>query len=149
METLIAKITEMTLGQLAGYAALLFGGLSTFVEFSKIKINPLSTALRWMGDRLNGPVIDRLNEQDKAIASMSEVIDENEIDRIRWEILAFANSCRQGKRHSKDEFDHIIDLNTKYHTILDRRQKTNGILDLEYDYIIKIYRDRQVKNDFL
>ena len=149
METLIANVAEMTLGQLAGYAALILGALSTFVEFSRIKINPLSTALRWMGERINGPVMERLDKQEKTIADMSETIDGNEIDRIRWEILAFANSCRQGKRHSKDEFDHVISLNAKYHTILDRRHETNGILDLEYAYIIEIYRERQVKNDFL
>lgn len=34
--------------------------------------------------------------------------DENEMDRIRSEVLDFANSCRQKRRHTKEEYDHIF-----------------------------------------
>ena len=44
----------------------------------------------------------------------------DEKDRIRYEVLDFANSCRNGRRHTKDEFQHIIDLNDKYEVLLDK-----------------------------
>lgn len=77
------------------------------------------------------------------------MIDDNEKDRIRWEILAFANSCRNNQKHTKDEFQHIIDLNDKYKVLLERTQDKNGVFEAEYDYIKKLYADRQIKNDFL
>lgn len=116
--------------------------LSVFVEITPIKINPISTFLRFLGKTINAD----LKADVDAIALK---VDENEIYRIRWEILNFANSCRLGKRHTYDEFTHIIDLNTRYHTIIEARDITNGQLDLEYAYIEEIFKRCQVKNDFL
>ena len=74
---------------------------------------------------------------------------ENEKDRIRWEILDFANSCRNNIRHTKDEFQHIVDLNDKYIDLLVKTEDKNGVFEAEYEYIKKIYKERQEKNDFL
>ena len=142
-------IQSLTIGQILKGAALLTGGLSVVFEFSKIKINPLSSVLGWIGGKINGPVMERIEEQEKKLDELQSAVDSNEIDRIRWEILDFANSCRHNKRHSEDEFDHIIELNTKYHEILKRRGMTNGKIDLEYQYVERIYKERQEKNDFL
>ena len=125
-----------------GHVVLVLALLSVFVEIVPVKISPLSAALKWAGDCFNGDLKKRMDE-------ISNTIDENEIDRIRWEILDFANSCRNGRRHTQDEFDHIIELYAKYHIILDRRNKTNGIIDLEYDYIVRLYKQCQDKNSFL
>lgn len=73
----------------------------------------------------------------------------NEKDRIRWEILDFANSCRNGRRHTKDEFEHIITLNKKYKQLLKATDDENGIFELEYEYIQGLYTERLKKNDFL
>ena len=146
---LVDAINDMTLGQIAGNATLLFVILASLVEVTPIKINPITSVLRWIGNKINGPLMDRLDDQDKKSDDLRDTIDDNEIDRIRWEILAFSNSCRQGQRHTLDEFDHIIELNEKYHNILKRRNLTNGKIDLEYNYIVKIYKYCQEKNNFL
>ena len=67
----------------------------------------------------------------------------------RWEVLDFANSCRNGKKHTKDEYQHIITLNTKYKDLLKRTKDKNGVFEEEYKYIQKLYAERQEKNDFL
>ena len=140
---------SMTAGELAGNATLLLVVLSAFVEITPIKINPITDFLRWLGNKFNGPVLEKLNAQDEAMVEIRDVVDDNEIDRIRWEILDFSNSCRQGKKHTLDEFVHIIELNEKYHKILDRRELTNGRIDLEYSFIVKIYEECQEKDSFL
>ena len=71
------------------------------------------------------------------------------MDRIRWEVLDFANNCRNDIRHTKDEFDHIIDLNTKYHVLLKKYGEENGVFDAEYEYILELYRKCQRNNSFL
>lgn len=145
---LVEAMNEMTLGQLAGDAALLFVIFTSLVEVTPIKINPITAVLRWFGNKINGPLMERLDDQDEKMDELRDSIDDNEIDRIRWEILVFANSCREGQRHTLDEFDHIIELNEKYHKILKRRNLTNGKIDLEYRYIVKIYENCQATNDF-
>ena len=156
MEAIIDAIADMTLGQMAKGAVLLLVGLLSFVEFTKIKVNPLSAIFNWIGGKINAPMIRRIDElskkqdeQKKAIEDLQDTQDDNEIDRIRWEILDFANSCKQKKRHTLDEFDHIIELNEKYHRILKRRNLTNGKIDLEYNYIVQIYKKCQEENSFL
>ena len=130
VQFLLAHLTEVVLV------------LSVFVEITPIRINPISTFLRFIGKTINA---DLKEEVDK----LSLKVDENSIDRIRWEILSFANSCRQGKKHTYDEFKHIIDLNTKYHGIIEARGLTNGQIDLEYAYIERIFKQCQLENKFL
>ena len=146
-------------------ATILFG-LSLVVEFTKIKFNPWS----WLFDiiakaltkdidkRLDEivnvksahyqEIIDTLNKTTAAIADMNKTIDSNEMARLRWEILAFADSCRSGNKHSKDAFHHIIESNDKYHAIIDKHGFVNGVIDAEMAYILSVYQERLATNDF-
>lgn len=125
-----------------GHIALMVAAASLFFEVSKIKVNPISFILRWAGKRMFEPFDARLDAVEKKI-------DENEMDRIRWEVLDFANSCRNNKQHTKEEFDHIVDLNDKYHKLLEKYDAENGVFDVEYAYILKLYKRCQDQNDFL
>lgn len=124
--------------------------IGMFVEFTPaIKFNPLTAILGWIGRLINGEVLEQIAALQKRADEQRASIDENEMDRIRWEVLDFANACRNHVRHTKDEFEHIIALNTKYHTLLDKYGSKNGVFDEEYAYILKLYRQCQVENDFL
>ena len=120
-------------------AALLSAGL---VEITPIKINPLSWLLKWIGSKVNGEMLKRI---DKLEAN----VDTNEMDRIRWEVLDFANSCRNGRRHTQDEFEHIITLVKKYEALLEKLGKENGVFEMEYKYIVKLYEKCQQENGFI
>ena len=98
---------------------------------------------------LNGNLQQQVIELHNTIQEMNKDIDENEKDRIRWQVLDFANSCRNGRRHTKDEFQHIITLNDKYTELLKRTNDKNGYFDEEYKYIQELFRDCQNKNNFL
>lgn len=113
--------------------------LTMFVQINPaIKFNPLT----WLGNVLFGSI-------RKEIKAVGETVDENEKDRIRWEVLDFANSCRNKRKHSKDEFEHIVSLNKKYGKLLAKTDDANGVFDAEYEYIMEVYKKRLRKNDFL
>ena len=113
--------------------------LAAVVQFTTaIKFNPLT----WFGNLFLGGI-------KKEIQGVQSTVDENEKDRIRWEVLDFANACRNGIRHTKDEFQHIITLKGKYETLLKKTGDKNGVFDAEYRYILDLYKERQAKNDFL
>ena len=120
-------------------AAILGAGL---VEITPIKVNPLSWLLKWIGSKVNGEMIKRI---DKLEAN----VDTNEMDRIRWEVLDFANSCRNGRRHTQDEFEHIVTLVKKYEGLLEKLGKENGLFEMEYKYIVRLYEKCQQDNDFI
>ena len=130
--------------------------ISIFIQITPIKINPWSKLFKWIGglitaesDKKIDALITTTDKMGKDIVKLQQNMDENEKDRIRWEILDFANSCRNGLKHTKDEFQHIVTLNDKYRQLLKVTNDTNGVFEVEYEYIKKLYQERQEKNDFL
>ncbi len=116
--------------------------LSIFIQITPIKINPWSALFKWIGGFLTNEINNKLDKISKEVA-------ENEKDRIRWEILDFANSCRNGRRHTRDEFQHIVELRDKYERLLKETKDKNGVFEVEYQYILDLYAERMEKNDFL
>lgn len=113
--------------------------LAIFIQITPaIKWNPLTS----LGNLMFGSI-------RKELSSIREQMDEDKKDTIRWEILNFATSCRNNVRHTKDDFEHVIAQNDKYHQLLQKTGDTNGVFEEEYQYILRIYHERQEKNDFL
>lgn len=124
--------------------------LGTFVQFTPaIKCSPFTAICKWIGKAANGEVLERIAGLEKRADEQRHSIDENEMDRIRWEVLDFANDCRNHIKHTKDEFQHIISLNEKYHKLLKKYGDENGVFDAEYKYILELYRECQRNNSFL
>ena len=132
-------------------------------EFTPIKVHPIRSILKWLGKHFNAEVKEDIgNVRSEVNGVKSEVsnlkndfinmqteMDLNEMDRIRWDILSFANSCRHGRLHTKDEFEHIIRLEEKYDKLLEKTNTTNGVFEEEYKYILEIYHKCQRDNSFL
>ena len=102
-----------------------------------------------IGEMAANGIRDEINGLKLAIDEQSKRIDENEKDRIRWEILDFANSCHNGRNHTKDEFIHIMSLNDKYKMLLKRTNDINGVFDIEYKFISELFAKKLQDNDFL
>ena len=99
---------------------------SVCVEISPIKINPLSSLFRWIGNIMNKEIKDELSEvrgelsETKGVVKeLEKLTDMNEIKRIRAEIFAFADSCRLGTKHTKENFEHIMDIHDDYEKLLE------------------------------
>lgn len=123
--------------------------LSLFIQIAPIKWNPLSSLVKWIGKFLTSDINKKIDDIADQVNTLQEDVDANEKDRIRWEILDFANSCRNGRRHSHDEFKHIADLHDKYKALLEKTGDKNGVFDTEYEWVQTLYKERLEKNDFL
>lgn len=123
--------------------------LSVVIQVSPIKWNPWSKIFGWIGKIINAELIKKIEAQDTKIDKMRLDIDENEKDRIRFEVLSFANECRRHIDHTKEEFDHVISLKTKYDRILKRTGDQNGVFDADYAFINEIYQKCLRENSFL
>ena len=82
-------------------------------------------------------------EQTKTIEHMNEKIDTNEIDRLRWEIISFANSLRydDGQSATLEGYNHVFDAYGKYEKLLEALGRKNGKIDNEYAYIKIMYNE--------
>lgn len=134
--------------------------LSVFIQISPIKINPWSKLFKWIGkiiteesnkkiDSLETSINETNTKVELETTAIKASINENEKDRIRWEVLDFANSCRNGRLHTEEEFKHIISLNDKYTILLKLTNDKNGVFESNYKYIKELYEERLKTNDFL
>ena len=136
-------MNEKELVELIKTAVTLLASLGVVIEFTPfIKINPLSWVLEKVGAAMN----KNLNEK---VDKLSVQMTAHEIDQLRWNILDFANSCRQGRRHTKEEFDHVIGCHSDYEKILKENDMENGQVNTDYKYIENIYYKCMKDNDFL
>lgn len=109
----------------------------------------MSAFFGWVGKIIVKPVVAQLSALEAKVGEIEarQMIDEK--DRIRYEVLDFANSCRNGRRHTRDEFQHIVDLNDKYEELLEKTGDRNGVFYEEYKYIKGLYHRCMEQNDFL
>ena len=146
----------MSIGEIAAAIAVGLGALSTFIEVSKIKINPWSSLFKWIGSKMMEDVRAEIKALDKKQEEMAKKQDElskqravDAMDAVKAEIFRFYNECQKGERHSEGEFNHIIQQNEKYEKLVEENGESNGVYEMEYDYIMEIYRKCRQEKDFL
>ena len=134
--------------------------LSVFFEISKIKLNPISTLMKWLFKPLRKDMddmkieinknIDSVRDEFKIeieslkiqqrsdstrIDSLIETNEMSEISRLRWEIIQFSNSLENNQKHIRDEYRHIKDDYKRYHMLIEKYNLDNGIIDEEMEKI--------------
>ena len=122
-------------GSLVALAIVLLGGL---IEVSPIKVNPIG----WLGERFNKKISDE-------VKSLKSELEDHKVDSWRNDILSFANSCMNHTKHTKEEFDQIIELHDKYEKYITENKIQNGRMTAAYEYIMQIYHKCLEEDSFL
>ena len=122
---------------------------SIVVEVAPIKVNPWTAILKSIGNRMNADILTRINEVETQLEKQDAKIDNNEKDRIRFEILDFARTCRKHEKHTKEEFDHIFEQYDKYEVILASLEQPNGKVTQAMHFISEVYQKILVEDDFI
>ncbi len=133
IESLIANLKDV----FSNPWVLIFGTL-TLVEWVPIKIYPW----RWLGNLIFGNV-------RKELEALRTDITEMKVENWRWNVLDFANSCKNGRRHTIDEWKHCIGQLAEYEDYIERNKLTNGVFEEDARYLREQYQEHCVKNDFL
>lgn len=89
--------------------------------------------------------IDNINDNLKDMRK--ESID-REIGQIRWDILKFATDISNGKKASRESYDFISKLYTRYETLLDEIGEENGLVDESVAYIKETYHQKLTNGEF-
>lgn len=107
-----------------------------------IKIQPVRMLISWLGKQLN-------RDMQVKFDKLAKDFEAHKVDSWRSEILAFANSCMNREKHTKEEFDHIISVHDDYTEYVKENHIENGQVDLAYEYIEKLYQRCLERNSFL
>jgi len=121
----------------------------TVIQISPIKIDPWTLVFKKLGDWINGDIKQELIELKKNSDELKRDFEETKAQDKRWHILSFANSCRNGKRHSKDEWEHLITELREYEEYTKRKNIPNGVFEEDAKYLRSLYQKISMENDFL
>ena len=92
-----------------GFCAL----MATVVQVSPLKINPWS----WLGEVL-GRFLG-IKEIKKSLDNHIQMDDERNVKQCRMRILRFSDEILQGKPHTKEHYDEVLDDITEYERYCD------------------------------
>ena len=113
-----------------------------FFEISPIKLHPITSLCKWIGDKLTSGI-------KKDIADLRQDVDMGRIANIKSTVLDFANSCRNGRKHSKEEFTNILTENGEYERLVKKYGLKNDVYREDFNFILEIYRNCLHNNSFL
>ena len=127
---------------------IIFGAITLF-EIVPIKINPWSSLFRWIGKAINGELKEQLSDLSSDVSELKSDFEMKKAEDMRWEILEFANTCRIGNEHSKDEWRHVMNQVSEYEEYTERKGITNGVIEEDTRFLRELYHERNLRNDFL
>lgn len=124
--------------------------LSGVVEVSKIKINPWTKLFTFIGDCINGKLLDKVDNLDKELKDLRNVCDERDATLMRTHILHFNDEILHQKEHTKEHFDQILDDIDNYNAYCDKHPDyKNNKAVCAIDNIKCTYQRCMEKNKFL
>lgn len=123
-------------------------GALGLIEFTPIKLNPISFVVRRLGNAWNSGVYQKIDSIEDSLKGLSTHIDSVETElldevrlRCKREILDFAGRCRvYPGRITNEEYDHIFQVERKYHDVVKRLGVTNGQVDNALEVIKEKYK---------
>ena len=145
-----------SLKEFATNPGVLITGVLTLIQIAPIKIDPWTWLLSWIGSKLNAEDRKAIQELSKEVAEVKmEVTDmkhEIEYDKAtekRWHILDFVNSCRNKRRHTREEWNHVISELKEYEEWTEQKNIPNGVIEEDGKYLRQLFQECNRNNDFL
>lgn len=120
---------------------ILIGAITIF-EIAPIKINPWKSLFKWIGNAVNG-------DMQKELSELKRDFEETKAQDKRWRILEFSRSCRNGVKHSREEWKHAISELAEYEQYTEDKDIVNGVMEEDAKFLRELYHERLTKNDFL
>ena len=150
MDVILNSLTNMSVGQFLGDAAGMVLLLSVFVEFTPIKINPVSMFLRWLGRKINVELYQKVNAMEEKVDKIERDAAEREALECRIRILRFADEIFHGQKHSKEHYDQMlsdIDWYEQYCVVHPEFKNNKAVMAKQR--ILDMYQIHIKNNDFL
>lgn len=129
--------------EIFGWISGVLCAASVFVEIAPVKINPVSALLKWIGKRMTGDVLARVEELEAKTEEQNAV-------NCRVRILRFGDEIRREVRHSMESFDQVLsDIDTYERYCETHRSFKNNKTAATTAKIKQVYLQRMDSNDFL
>lgn len=124
------------------------------IETNTMNIAAMSQKIDSLLSTLNQFVMENKEINREIISQLEDFREEQlqkQLDDMRAFVLSFANSLKTQPdvRHTVKEYLNVIDIGTKYHSIIEEKGLENGAFDMEFGFIKRDYNKRLDTRDFL
>ena len=132
-----------------GELAAILGGIGIVIDISPIKVKPARWILSKLGNALFVEYDKKLGSIEDDIKDLKNDFISHKVNTWRHDILDFANSCMNGRKHTKEEFDHIFSVHDDYERYLSRNSLENVQVNIAFSFIADEYRKCLENRNFL
>lgn len=170
MSQISSFLSGMGLGDWVAFVTL----IGIFIDFSPVKINPIAWIANRLGGSFNRSIdekvdalrsemqieINKLKQEtsdqlnvlkediekiDRCQNDQIRKMNDNEIRRLRYEIIEAASFVTNGIKRPIDAYVHIMEVYADYHSLIEENHLTNGQINQEYAIIKDHYRENHSK----
>ena len=85
----------------------------------------------------------------KRLDGVDKSNDMQTVRQIKTHVLDFANSCLNKRKHTKRDFDNIIEENAEYERLVKKYKLVNDVYKEDFAFIMKCYHKCQDEGTFL
>ena len=123
--------------------------LMTFVQVSKININPWDWFFGLIGKKLNKELLDKVDEVDKKLDNHIKEDEKEKLESMRRDILEFANSCMNKRKHTQEQFTFVIKKCDEYEKYIEDNHIKNGEISSAIEEIRRLNTKCRQENSYL
>ena len=123
--------------------------LMTLIQIAPIKFNPWDKILTWIGNHMNADIVKRVDVIEAKLDEHIKESSDERIRKVRADILSFGNSCMNGRKHTKEEFEFVISECDQYEKYIEKTKSKNGVATTAISEIRRLYKKGIHDNSFL
>ncbi len=127
---------KVTAGEMAGWAVTGLIVIFSLIQISPIKLNPWDSIFGWFGRKINGTMLERMEDLEKTVRDLW-------INEHRQSILNFARECRADISHDAEEWNHILAVAAEYELYCEKNTVSNGVVKADTTFIRALYQEYQ------
>lgn len=147
---MIEAISNMTVGELAGYIALFIAGAATVVEKTSKTWKPLTKIARAIGRAINGDLLEKVDNLEQKIEKMDQEEQLQRAKDARTRVLRFGDELLHDVHHTKEHFDDVLRDITEYEKYCDEHPNfENDQMHITAEYIKETYHKCLKEHSFL
>lgn len=121
----------------------------SLIQVSKININPWDWLLGGIGKKLNASIDQKVTEIETKLDAHIKADEADKLENKRRDILEFANSCMNGRKHTQEQFKFVIKKCDEYETYIEKNDIKNGEISSAIAEIRRLYTKCIQNNSFL
>lgn len=137
------------LARAIGQALIYLIASGTLIEISPIKFNPITMALKWMGDKMNSGIKAELDALKKAQEEQRKDFRDYKVAQYRYEIFQFENEIRDNNdHHTEEQYNHILEQCKSYEDYCKEYNIPNGKAEMAIKHIRDVCYDHLRDDSF-